>query len=115
MNQTALGKRIRSERKKLNLTQEQLAELINVSTTYVGLVERGERSITLSKLVQVANSLGVSVDYLLIDSVSENTDSQEKLLLQLFATANDEEKTMILEIAKLIIKNKNINETDSVS
>lgn len=115
MDQTALGKRIRAERKKLNLTQEQLAELVNVSTTYVGLVERGERSITLSKLVQVANSLGVSVDYLLTDSVSENTSSQEKLLLQLFASANAEEKKMILEMAKLIIKNKSTDEKDSVS
>lgn len=115
MNQTALGNRIRSERKKLNLTQEQLAELINVSTTYVGLVERGERSITLSKLIQVANSLGVSVDYLLTDSVSANASSQEKLLLQLFASANDEEKNMILEMAKLIIKNKKELEKDSVS
>lgn len=115
MEQTALGKRIRFERKKLNLTQEQLAELINVSTTYIGLVERGERSLTLSKLVQVANSLGVSVDYLLTDSISENTSSQEKLLLQLFASATDEEKKLILEMAKLIIKNKNDNEKDSVS
>lgn len=104
MNQTALGKRIREERTKLNLTQEQLAELVNVSTTYIGFVERGERSLTLSKLIKVANALGVSVDYLLADSILTETSSQEKLLLQIFASASDENKALILEMAKLIAR-----------
>lgn len=104
MNQTALGKRIREERKKLNLTQEQLAELVNVSTTYIGFVERGERTITLAKLVNIANALGVSVDYLLCDSVSPDATVQETLLLKLFSSANQKEKNLILEMTKLLLK-----------
>lgn len=103
MNQTALGKRIREERKKLNFTQEQLAELINVSTTYVGFIERGERSLTLDKLIKIANTLGISVDYLLQDSVTDDSSAQEKLLLQLFSSANSQQKNMILEMIKLIL------------
>lgn len=103
MNQSALGKRIREERKKSNLTQEQLAELINVSTTYVGFIERGERSITLDKLVSIATALGISVDYLLRDSVTVNSSTQEKLLLKLFSSANSQQKDFILEMTKLIL------------
>lgn len=103
MNQSALGKRIREERKKSNLTQEQLAELINVSTTYVGFIERGERSITLDKLVSIATALGISVDYLLRDSVTVNSSAQEKLLLKLFSSANSQQKDFILEMTKLIL------------
>lgn len=103
MNQSALGKRIREERKKSNLTQEQLAELINVSTTYVGFIERGERSITLDKLVNIATALGISVDYLLRDSVTVNSSAQEKLLLKLFSSANSQQKDFILEMIKLIL------------
>ena len=102
MDQNALGKRIREERLKLNYTQEQLAELVNVSATYIGFIERGERSLTLSKLVTIAGVLGVSVDYLLSDSVTSDISSQERLLLSLFATATPENKGLILEMAKLI-------------
>ena len=102
MDQHALGKRIREERLKLNYTQEQLAELVNVSATYIGFIERGERSLTLSKLVSIAGVLGVSVDYLLSDSVSGDASSQERLLLSLFAAAKPEDKELILEMAKLI-------------
>lgn len=103
MNQLALGKRIREERQKLHLTQEQLAEKINVSTTYIGLVERGERSITLGKLTLLANTLGVSVDYLLSDTVVTEHSLRENLWLQLLSSATEEEQDLIIDMAKLIL------------
>ena len=51
MEHQALGKRIREERLKLNLTQEKLAEDVNLSTAYIGQIERGERSLTLDNLI----------------------------------------------------------------
>ena len=66
-----LGERIREERKKLNLTQSALAESIDISDTYMGSIERGERSLTLDTLVRLVNRLGVTVDYMLSDSVSD--------------------------------------------
>lgn len=74
MDYKRLGQRIREERQRLNLTQAQLAEEINISDTYMGAIERGERSLTLDTLVRLANRLGVTVDYLLSDYVSD-TDS----------------------------------------
>lgn len=71
MDYKKLGKRIREERKRLNLTQAQLAEAIDISDTYMGAIERGERSLTLDTLVKLANRLGVTIDYLLSDSVSD--------------------------------------------
>ena len=74
MDYKALGKRIREERLKLNLTQSQLAEDIDISDTYVGQIERGERSLTLDTLVRLVNRLGVTVDYLLKDYVVASDD-----------------------------------------
>lgn len=74
MDYKRLGKRIREERQRLNLTQAQLAESIDISDTYMGAIERGERSLTLDTLVRLVNRLGVTVDYLLSDSVTD-TDS----------------------------------------
>ena len=66
-----LGKRIREERKRLNLTQAALAEAIDISNTYIGAIERGERSLTLDTLVRLVGRFGVTVDYMLADSVSD--------------------------------------------
>ena len=68
MNYLSMGSRIREERLKLNLTQEQLAENVHVSSAYIGQIERGERSVSLDVLLEIVNALGVTVDYLLADS-----------------------------------------------
>ena len=46
MDYTRLGKRIKEERLRLNLTQEKLSEKVGISTAYLGQIERGERCIT---------------------------------------------------------------------
>lgn len=70
MDYKRLGERIREERRHLNLTQAQLAEDIDISDTYMGAIERGERSLTLDTLVRLVNRLGVTIDYMLSDSVT---------------------------------------------
>ena len=103
MDRKALGKRIRAERLRLNLTQEQLAECIGVSSAYAGLVERGERSVTLEKLIQIANTLHVTIDYLLTDSTEVSDDGSFALLKKLWYQASPDEQALILDIAKSIL------------
>lgn len=79
MDYKRLGEKIREERLRLNLTQAALAEAIDISDTYMGAIERGERSLTLGTLVRLVNRLGVSVDYMLSDSV---TDSDSNIVNQ---------------------------------
>lgn len=71
--------RIREERRKLGLTQAQLAEAVEISDTYMGAIEHGERSLTLDTLARLVNRVGVTVDYLLADSV---TDSDTNIIEQ---------------------------------
>ena len=66
-----LGGRIREERLNLRLTQAQLAEAVDISDTYMGAIERGERGMSLDTLVMLAERLSVSVDFLLSDSASD--------------------------------------------
>ena len=72
MDYKRLGERIREERQRLNLTQAQLAEDIDISNTYMGAIERGERSLTLHTIVRLVARLGVSVDFLLVDYVPDS-------------------------------------------
>jgi transcriptional regulator with XRE-family HTH domain len=72
MDYKRLGERIREERQRLRLTQAALAEDIDISDTYMGAIERGERCLTLDTLVRLVNRLGVTVDYILADYVSNS-------------------------------------------
>ncbi len=56
-----LGKKIRSEREKKGLSQEELGSLAKVHRTYVGMVERGEKNITLTNMTKFAQALGLRV------------------------------------------------------
>lgn len=60
-----LGRKIRSERQKMQVSQEKLGELAGVHRTYVGMVERGEKNITIFNLRRFAKALGVEVRELL--------------------------------------------------
>ncbi len=104
MDYKMLGKRIREERLRLNLTQERLSEDVEISTAYLGQIERGERSLTLDKLVRLANRLGVTVDYLLSDSVSISPDNQTDRILQLLQDKTAEDKEMAFQVLKTIFR-----------
>lgn len=69
----AIGQRIRQERKKLDLSQEEFAEIIGLSDYYIGQLERGERQMSLPALVKIANCLHISLDYLIFGKVSYDT------------------------------------------
>lgn len=102
MDYTFLGKRIREERLRLNLTQEHLAEDINISTAYLGQIERGERHITLDKLIPLAERLGVSVDFLLSDYIHPNDDASLALIRQFLDGRTDTEKELVVNMIKLL-------------
>lgn len=60
-----IGLKLRLERVKRNLSQEQFAELANVHTNYIGKIERGEQNITIKKLIKILDSLEISVNKIL--------------------------------------------------
>ena len=55
------GKKVKALRVGLNLSQEELAERADVHRTYVGMIERGEKNITLSNIKKFACALEVKM------------------------------------------------------
>lgn len=100
MEKSTLGKRIREERLRLSLTQEVLAEDVDLTTAYIGQIERGERNLTLENLIKVSNRLGVTVDYLLSDSIIASKDNVLIQLSQLLNGRTLNEKEMAIDIIK---------------
>ena len=60
-----VGKRIMEQRKRMGLTQKELAEKIGHTTQYVSYMETGKRTINWENIVRMASVFGVSVDIFL--------------------------------------------------
>lgn len=69
------GLRVRYFRKRLGLSQDDLADKAGLHRTYVGAVERGERNIGLLNILHLADALQVPVKELF----DENLDNKEQL------------------------------------
>ncbi len=59
------AKRIRAERKKLNLSQEDFADVAGFHRTYIGMIERAEKNITLANIEKLSKALKISISTLL--------------------------------------------------
>ena len=53
------GQKVRAEREKLGLSQEALASRAGVHRTYVGMIERAEKNITLENIEKIAKALSL--------------------------------------------------------
>lgn len=63
----AFGQRVRAMRKAKGLSQEAFADLTRIDRSYMGHIERGEKNVTLIKVFQISDALGVSPAELLSD------------------------------------------------
>lgn len=63
----AVGSRLRQLRKGKDMTQEQLAEQLNVSLDHLGKIETGKHRCSLEILVDISEFFGISLDYLILD------------------------------------------------
>ncbi len=60
------GKNVKLERIKKDLTQEQLAEKMDVSNNYISGIENGRSNMSLGKILELADYIGTDVQNLLI-------------------------------------------------
>ena len=65
MDYLLLGKRVRIRRNVLGITQARLAEMINVSTPFIGHIEHGTRKISVETLYKLCKALDTSADFLI--------------------------------------------------
>jgi len=55
------GNKVREERIKLGLSQEELASRAKVHRTYIGMIERAEKNITLENIEKIAKALAINI------------------------------------------------------
>ena len=103
---TAVGRKIREQRKKLKITQEQLAEMCEVSPSYIGHIERGSRNLSMNTAVQLCSVLEIGLDFLFLDS-AEDSSEITNCIHSALSTCSEKQKATFLNTIKILAENIN--------
>ena len=99
MDYEKIGMRVRFFRRRKGLSQEQLAELVDISVPHMSHIETGNTKLSLPVFVALADALGVRADELLHDPVPEH-DSVLRDLTGRLDTCSPQQARCIADIAK---------------
>lgn len=99
----AIGQRLKFARLNRKLTQEQLAEKLDVSVAYLSRIERGSINVNLKRLSEICSLLDISEGEILdgVTTTSSNYLNQE--FINLFKNCPPDKLKLIYDVAKLII------------
>ena len=98
----ALGRRIRAERRKQELTQEQLAEMADISDSFMGHIERGGRILSVETLLKIANALSLSVEYIVCGEYHYQPDMLPSEIADALSRMSDRQRKVFLSIMKTL-------------
>lgn len=96
-----IGEKIRIEREKFQMSREKFAELLELSPYFVGQIERGERKMSISTLINVSECLHISIDYLIFGEIYNN--EKENKVHSLISKCSEKEANIIEEIIRTIL------------
>lgn len=97
-----IGQRIKEVRSEKHLTQEYVANKTGVNTSHISNIETNKVKVSLTLLVQICNTLGITLDYLLENEYSTSNSIIEKELLNTIKDMEKEKQETLLRIAKVL-------------
>ena len=104
MKLDTIGKNIRKFREIKKLRQEDLAEKTDLTTNYMGMIERGEKIPSLETFINILNSLGVSADMVLSDVLDNGYKVKDSLLNEKLEKLVPEDRNRIYEVIDTMMK-----------
>lgn len=104
MKLDTIGKNIRKFREIKKLRQEDLAEKTDLTTNYIGMIERGEKIPSLETFIDILNSLGVSADMVLSDVLDNGYKVKDSLLNEKLEKLVPEDRNRIYEVIDTMMK-----------
>jgi len=94
-----IGRNIREVRRSQGLTQDVLAEKVELSSNHISHVEIGSSPVSLPALIKICEILGVTADRLLYDNLSQPTAHLSAIVSDCFADASPQETNVMLAVA----------------
>lgn len=104
MDSKPIGRRIKLAREAKKLTQEQLAEIVDLSPMHVSVLERGQKPPKLETMIKLANMLGVSGDYLLQDVITHSKVLPATEITLLISSLPENEQNRILQSIRAYVE-----------
>lgn len=102
MDMIAIGSKIKEARERAHLTQEELAEIIDISPTHMSVIERGVKTPKLDTFVKIVKALNLSADALLLDEMDQVNDSIVAELSVRLGRLTDENQNRILNAIRAL-------------
>lgn len=100
VNYKMIGQRIKEARAKLGWQQSELAHRAGLTTSHTSHIETGQTKVALPTIVKIANTLSVSVDELLCDSVEQVQNVYDMKIAEELADCDAAELQAFLEIIR---------------
>lgn len=102
VNYEDVGNKIRERRNFLKVTQENLANDINVSAYFISDIENGRRKMSLETMIKISIALKTSLDYFVLDNVKDiKTKNNIKFdeLKNILETVDEKKESIFLDFA----------------
>ena len=106
---SVIGSRIKQARLAKNMTQEDLADKIDISVAFLSRVERGNSHINLKRLNQLCDLLDVTEGYLLNGASNSSNNYLNKEFAELLKGCSPDTQKLIYNVAKVIVDAENEN------
>ena len=100
-----IGDKIRSKRKELSFTQEQVAEYLDINPSHISNIECGRAKPSLTFLVNLANLFSCSMDYFLSSEYNfppKETDSSDEQIISKLPRLTDDSKKKLLQMMDIL-------------
>lgn len=104
MDRKSIGQRIQTYREAAGMSQDELAETLELSTIYISTIERGVRTPSLDVFVNIANALNVSADILLVDVLRNGYKVKASLLSEKLETKSSEDRERVFKVIEAMVK-----------
>lgn len=104
LNYVQIGKRIQKHRKEKKITQETLANMVDLSVPQISYIENGKSGLSLESLVNIATVLDASVDEILFGYRINSTDRYYDYYVNLMTGCSDSDKQVIIDTSQALKK-----------
>ncbi|MCM1364997.1 MAG: helix-turn-helix domain-containing protein [Faecalibacterium sp.] len=99
-----IGKRIKTKRSAIGLTQEKLAEKLDVSVGYISQIERGITKVSLGTLAEISSILGVDISYFVTGTATGGIGYMQDEFIKKFVQLAPNQRQQILAFMDVMLK-----------
>lgn len=97
-----IGARIRDTRIMQKLTQEEASEMCDITSSFYGNIERGDKKMSVETLIKISTGLGISTDSLLFGDISQRKEQLSYILGQIRGNTDEKQFEKYLEVIKTL-------------